>query len=393
MEQTTRSKTGFFDPAACDISEFLTLVTKQLGSHDVPHAAEVAHNIPVYDMAELAPVLNDTKGRCALLTEWGWVLGQSAGVVALRGAYPETAPIDAATRIYEEVILEEREAGSGHDHFAAAGANDRVWNTLQKLCERDPAIFAAYFGNPAIAAVCEAWLGPNYQMTAQLNVVRPGGAAQEAHRDYHLGFMTAEQAASYPAHVHDLSAALTLQGAIAHTDMPVESGPTKLLPFSQLYRPGYLAFRLDAFRQAFEEHYVQLPLRKGDALFFNPALFHAAGANTSTDIQRAANLLQISSALGIPLEKIDRMAMCKRLYPVLLDGQLALSPDQVDAAIAACADGYSFSTNLDRDPPVGGLAPQTQAALMRQALDEKWGPEKFGAALDAQAERRSASLL
>ena len=48
----------------------------------------------------------------------------------------------------------------------------------------------------------EAWLGPAYQMTAQINRVNPGGAAQNPHRDYHLGFMTVAQAAAFPAHTH-----------------------------------------------------------------------------------------------------------------------------------------------------------------------------------------------
>ncbi|MEX0348684.1 MAG: phytanoyl-CoA dioxygenase family protein [Paracoccaceae bacterium] len=393
MERISRPQSGYFDTNSCDIEEFRALIARHLDPDQVPRAAEVVRNIPIYDMAALLPSLRDPSHRRALLSEWAFVFGQSSGVLVLRGAYAETEAVDAATRIYEEIIADERAAGSGQDHFAAAGANDRVWNSLHKLCERDPATFAAYFGNIVIAAVSEAWLGPNYQVTAQVNQVRPGGAAQQAHRDYHLGFMTADQAAAFPSHVHELSAALTLQGAIAHTDMPVESGPTKLLPFSQLYRPGYLAAQLEPFRDAFEEHHVQLPLAKGDALFFNPALFHAAGANTSADIRRMANLLQVSSALGLPLENIDRVAMCKRLYAALHEGVPGLSAEQIDAAISACADGYSFSTNLDRDPPEGGLAPQTQAALMRQALKEGWGPEKFGAALDKQTERRSASLL
>ena len=36
--------------------------------------------------------------------------------------------------------------------------------------------------------------------------------------------------AAYPAHLHRMSPVLTLQGAVAHCDMPVESGPTMLLP-------------------------------------------------------------------------------------------------------------------------------------------------------------------
>jgi ectoine hydroxylase-related dioxygenase (phytanoyl-CoA dioxygenase family) len=38
-------------------------------------------------------------------------------------------------------------------------------------------------------------------------------------------------------------AAPGLQGAVAHTDMPAETGPTTYLPHSQKYLPGYLARR------------------------------------------------------------------------------------------------------------------------------------------------------
>lgn len=78
--------------------------------------------------------------------------------------------------------------------------------------------------------------------------------------------------------MHRLSPVLTLQGAVAHCDMPVESGPTLFLPYSQTYLPGYLALKRPEFRTYFEENHVQLPLEKGDVVFFNPALFHAAAA-------------------------------------------------------------------------------------------------------------------
>ena len=108
-----------------------------------------------------------------------------------------------------------------------------------------------------------AWLGPNYQVTSQVNVVNPGGAAQIPHRDYHLGFQTVEVAEEFPAHAHRLSAVLTLQGAVAHTDMPVESGPTMYLPHSQKYELGYLAWRRPEFVEYFAAHHVQLPARQG----------------------------------------------------------------------------------------------------------------------------------
>src|SRR6056297_33043 len=384
---------GYFDVESCALDAFRDLTERTLDPGALASAAAVQDNVPLYDMADLEAVLGDAGGRQALLSEWARVLGQLSGVLVLKGAYADTGVLDDATAAYERVISREAESGGGKgDHFAAAGSNARVWNSLQKLCEEAPALFARYFGNVAISAVCEAWLGPFYQMTAQVNLVRPGGKAQEAHRDYHLGFQTEAVAARFPAHIHDLSAAMTLQGAVAHCDMPVESGPTKLLPFSQLYRPGYMAYRRDDFRAYFEERHVQLPLEKGDALFFNPALFHAAGENRSADIARMANLLQVSSAFGRAMESVDREGMCRRLYPAvqaLLD-ERQLSAAEADAAIAAAAEGYSFPTNLDSDPPVGGLAPETQAALFRRALGNRMLLEEFETELSRQTARRGA---
>jgi ectoine hydroxylase-related dioxygenase (phytanoyl-CoA dioxygenase family) len=223
-------------------------------------------------------------------------------------------------------------------------------------------------------------------MTAQLNVVNPGGAAQSPHRDYHLGFQSADAVARYPAHVHLFSPMLTLQGAIAHVDATIEAGPTLLLPHSQKYPAGYLATSRPDFRDYFHAHAVQLPLKKGDMLFFSPALFHAAGTNRTTDVRRMVNLFQVSSAYGRAMEAIDRTAMCKALYPALL--ALDLSASEAANAIAATAEGYSFPTNLDRDPPIGGLAPKTQATLLHEALAARWSPKDLNAALDAQAARR-----
>ena len=379
---------AFYTPFDCDLAVFESEIDRHLLPGDIPQATEIFCNVPVYDMAALRPALSDPPARLRLLSEWATGLASGAGVLALRNAYPDAACIDDATAIFEAIIAEEKTDG-GADHFAAAGANDRVWNSAQKLCERDPAVFARYFGNPAIAAVCEAWLGPGYQMTAQVNLVRPGGGAQQAHRDYHLGFQTAETAARFPAHAHPLTAALTLQGAVAHCDMPLESGPTKLLPFSQTYGPGYLAFHRDDFRALFEERCVQIPLRKGDAVFFSPALFHAAGANTSTDIQRMANLLQVSSPFGRAMEAVDRVAMARRLYPALATLKAAGEMDdaEVAAAIAACAEGYAFPTNLDSDPPTDGNAPESQAALMAHALAAGWSADAFDDALADRVDR------
>ncbi len=251
------------------------------------------------------------------------------GVVAFAGAYPDVSVVERAGAAFTEMIADQHASGAtSGDHFARPGANDRVWNAVEKLAIRRPEVFVDYYANDVIALVATAWLGPCYQVTSQINVVNPGGQAQQVHRDYHLGFQTDAQAERFPAHVHQLSPVLTLQGAVAHSDMPVESGPTQYLPHSQKYPLGYLAWRRPEIRAYFEASFVQLALAKGDAVFFNPALFHAAGTNHSTDIRRMANLLQISSAFGRAMESVDRERMSVAVFPALLAAAAAGRDDQ-----------------------------------------------------------------
>ncbi|MGW4025197.1 phytanoyl-CoA dioxygenase family protein, partial [Streptomyces sp. NPDC005009] len=271
----------------CDLDAFRALVERPTDAAAYPHAGGVERNVLLYDADRLA--LAD---RRAVQAELVRAFADGPGIVVIRGAFADPAVVDRTTAVFDALITEQRASGAGAgDHFARPGANDRVWNALEKAALYDPEAFAEYYANDVIALVSSAWLGPGYQVTSQVNVVNPGGAAQTVHRDYHLGFLSNEAASAYPAHVHRLSPVLTLQGAVAHCDMPVESGPTLYLPHSQKYEPGHLAWRLPEFRAYFEEHHVQLPLAKGDAVFFNPALFHAAGSNRSADIRRMANLL------------------------------------------------------------------------------------------------------
>ena len=392
LQSTPSSAHVWLDASATQVADLAALIDAGRNAPAPALAAEMARGVPLYDCAALSPRLGDAAFSRTLMAEWHDVLADGAGVLVLAGAWPDDSVVDAVTAEFHALIEAERATGGGGDHFAKPGANDRVWNTLQKLCLRAPEAFARYYANHWLALVSTAWLGPAYQVTSQVNCVNPGGAAQQPHRDYHLGFCTPTQAMLYPAAVHRLSPHLTLQGAVAHVDMPLESGPTLLLPHSQKYEAGYLVADRAEFTALFEAQHVQLPLRKGDAVFFNPALMHAAGHNRSADIRRLGNLLQISSAFGRAMESIDRVAMSLALYPALLALTAAgtLDTAAADHAIAACAEGYAFPTNLDRDPPIGGLAPQNHQALMRQALAEGWASERFTAALHGRAEQQQA---
>ncbi|MBB4568861.1 phytanoyl-CoA dioxygenase family protein [Rhizobium leucaenae] len=389
--QKLRADRVWLTEDACDLDDFRALAEKTTLLSDYPTADHVEKNVLIYDSRKVLADIATPQGRSAVLAEICEAFGEGPGVVVFKRAYDDTSVIDRASAIFNEIIEEQhRTATGGGDHFAKPGANDRIWNSLEKHCLADPENFAEYYGNAIVAIASEAWLGPSYQMTAQVNRVNPGGAAQSAHRDYHLGFQSSKVIEQFPAHVHRLSPVLTLQGAVAHCDMPLESGPTLFLPHSQTYVPGYLALKRQEFRDYFDRNHVQLPLEKGDVAFFNPALFHAAGNNRSADIKRVANLLQVSSAFGRAMETVNRRRMSANLFPALkaLKSAGKLSEAEVSNAIAACAEGYSFPTNLDRDPPIGGLAPKTQAQLMHEALEGNWSDEAFSEALAEQAEKK-----
>jgi ectoine hydroxylase-related dioxygenase (phytanoyl-CoA dioxygenase family) len=357
------------------------------------HAAEIQREVVVYRADTFAAAAADPGREAALLAELYDVLACGPGVFVVRDAV-DTDAVHRVSEAFRAMITEQRQAGAvAGDHFAAVGANDRVWNALEKLAVRDPDAFVDYYCSDTLALASRAWLGPGYQMTSQVNQVNPGGAAQRPHRDYHLGFLSDEQAAAYPAHVHLLSPALTLQGAVAHCEMTVDSGPTKLLPHSQKYPHGYVAWRQPAIIDYFEAHYVQMPLDVGDAMFFNPALLHAAGTNRTEHVRRLANLLQVSSAFGRAMESVDRTAITCAVYPALARRAAAETwPEhRLHQALACAAEGYAFPTNLDRDAPVDGLAPATPFDTVAAALRAGETVESVGEQLHLHAQRRLTS--
>lgn len=391
LTRTNAGEPVWLDENSCDIEDFARHQRQVTSPEDYPRAGEIAANIPLYDGPELMASCHDEADWRPVTAEWNRAFESGPGIVVIRGAYTDVSLVDAVTEELNAIIAFEAEGGSGKgDHFAAAGANSRIWNAHEKLCMRNPELFARYNASELVRRASESWLGTGYQITTQANVVRPGGKAQTAHRDYHMGFQTVAQLKTYPASQHALSARLTLQGAIAHGDMPIESGPTKLLPYSQSYLAGYLAVLLPAFRDYFEANYVQMPLFKGDLLFFNPATFHAAGENTTTDVHRFANLMQIGSAYGRSIEIVDRLRLTKAVYPDLarLAADGVLSPREVDNVVAASAEGYPFPANLDIDSPLGGMAPPSQQDILRQALAECWPAGRLTGELDAQQGRK-----
>lgn len=379
-------KNIYINDSHISLDDFATICAQTLRKDDFPLARSADKNVLIYHRDDLLAAA--TADRQNMLAELHRALSSGPGVLVVQGLYGDVSAVDRSSNVFEEILASEAANGGGGDHFAKAGSNGRIWNALQKVAERDADAFIDYYSNPLLALICEAWVGPGYEITAQVNQVRPGGKAQQPHRDYHLGFQVNDVVARFPLPLQILSQYLTLQGAVAHSDMPIESGPTQLLPWSQQYAEGYLAWRDPRFIEFFQQHAVQLPLKKGDGLFFNPALFHAAGNNVTQDHVRTANLLQVSSAFGKTMEKVNHVKVMEAIYPTLLSKHL--SDEQLQAIVAASGEGYSFPTNLDTDPPLGGLVPKTQQQLLLEALQQHCSAQEFSRQLDNHESKRKA---
>jgi ectoine hydroxylase-related dioxygenase (phytanoyl-CoA dioxygenase family) len=359
------------------IEVFQNLCSQSQTNQDTyPLAKSVDSNIPIYDLSAFSPT--EEAAVDSLQDEWHHILLSGPGVLILKHFVTDHSLLEAINKVYDHIIASEATTSKG-DHFAASGKNSRIWNSLQKHAVESPSTLLPYYANPWLAHISAAWLGPAYRVTAQVNIVRPGGAAQLSHRDYHIGFQTAEAAAQFPQTMQVASQFLTLQGGVAHSDMPLESGPTRFLPFSQKFKDGFLAYRLPQFQEYFIANYVALPLALGDAVFFNPAIFHAAGENLTQNMDRKANLLQMSSAFGKTMENVDSIAVVGAVWDELrkLHQEAGLSQN-VKAAVAAISEGYPFPTNLDKRPPAtGGMAPESEVDVVVRGLEEGWARDRI----------------
>ena len=189
------SGTQWFSESSCKLEDFIALVSAETSLEDYAYADAVEQNVLIYG-SRLRNYIDAPEERANVQAELIRALSTGPGIVVFKGAFGDTAVVDRATTAFNKIIAEQQAAGAAAgDHFAKPGANDRVWDALDKFAVREPEVFADYYANDILALISEAWLGPNYQVTSQVNVVNPGGAAQTAHRDYHLGFMSAEQAA------------------------------------------------------------------------------------------------------------------------------------------------------------------------------------------------------
>ena len=379
----------YFSDSDIDYDELISICSQETIEANYPLSDSISNNVVIYDAKDFRSFVGNIEEEIKLKTEMHHVLESGPGVFVVRNLYNEDV-IDESNAIFEKIV--KNESNSSNDHFAA-GTNTRIWNSFQKVAMENQEAFINYYSNDLVKIIAESWCGPNSQMTAQVNIVRPGGEMQKPHRDYHLGFQENEVVEKFPISIHRLSNYLTLQGGVAHTDMPLETGPTVVLPYSQQYDLGYLTWRDTKFTDFFNKYSVQNSMSKGDGIFFNPAIFHAAGANTTNNFHRIGNLLQISSAFGKTMEHIDYIKIITHIYPSLLDHikNKTLSERLIENVLICATDGYAFPTNLDSDKNSDSkLQGMSMFNLTKQSLLDSLSPEKFKLKLLEQQQVRLA---
>ncbi|RLM11221.1 phytanoyl-CoA dioxygenase [Gibbsiella quercinecans] len=369
------------------IEDFKAFCDQSVNISEYPLASEAVSDVLIYNRLTLAAAAK--RDKKAVLSELHRALSYGPGVFVVRGLYGDEESVDRTSHVFEEIMRAEAKAKIRANRFPQAGAGNsqRILLALQKLAATSPEAFVEYYANPMLNLICQAWLGPTWLMASQVHQVRPGGAVQPPQRDDHLSIQQSAFAAQFPIPVQLLSQYLTLRGVIAHTDVPLACGPMRLLPWSHQYELIYMAYQRADFSEYFAEHYVQVPLNKGDGLFFNPALFHTEGNNATTDRVRTTNLLQVSSAFCVPREEIDHEQILHNIYPLLKNSTLAA--DALNSVINIAARGYAFPTNFDADPSLGNQGPKNQQALVREALSNAWSLEKFQHNLAENREKRA----
>ena len=137
-----RSSSGYLTTGQCDITEFAALVSQVPDLADTPHASSIEQRVPVYRCDELrAALATGPSTRHAVMAELARVFLDGPGIAVFAGAL-ESAVVDAASEAFRAMIADQHARGVlAGDHYAKPGANDRIWNALEKLALAAPEAF------------------------------------------------------------------------------------------------------------------------------------------------------------------------------------------------------------------------------------------------------------
>ena len=134
----------WFGPDDCRLEEFIDVVTNAASDHHYRFAAMLQSGVVINDADELRRMIIDAENRRHVQGEFVHALLHGPGIIVIRDAL-RCDTVERASAAFESMIVEQRRAGvTSGDHFAVPGANDRVWNALEKLAT--PSLSASVWG-------------------------------------------------------------------------------------------------------------------------------------------------------------------------------------------------------------------------------------------------------
>src|SRR5262245_36987997 len=119
----------------CRLDDFRRVVERHTRLADYPLASAVHHNVLIYQGEDVRRASVRPEDRRTLMAEWAAAMLTGPGILVIEDAFADLGIVDAATEHFFAMIEEQRAGNTNAgDHFAKPGANDRIWNALEKLC-------------------------------------------------------------------------------------------------------------------------------------------------------------------------------------------------------------------------------------------------------------------
>ena len=149
-----------------------------------------------------------------------------------------------------------------------------------------------------------------------------------------------------------------------------------------------MAWRRPEFIDYFDEHRVQLPLAARRRRVLQPGAVPRCRAPTAPPTCAGwPTCCRSPRRSGGRWRRWIARRWSTPSIPTLVERAAGgLDDGAVANVVAACAEGYAFPTDLDRDQPVDGLSPPSQADIVRQALGEGWSPDRLRVELAAHTD-------
>ena len=130
----TRRRSAWLPPEDCRLYDLLAVLEQTTGPRTTRTPSRVEQGVLVYDSAAVRASWPTAEGRREVQAELARALSTALGSSCSPGAFDDQSVLDRATAAFNRLIADQRSRGTAAgDHFAKPGANDRVWNALEKL--------------------------------------------------------------------------------------------------------------------------------------------------------------------------------------------------------------------------------------------------------------------